>query len=194
MGHCAHRHLAVLWANSSHQARAWHDAAGFVIRMSAKGEREGKFCLVTSPHTCLRQPHMVPISWHKAQCIVSGASCPHQWGFAEQKLPVTVPELVESSPSLAADGSLVIGSRHTNVYLLDANTGLLDHMFLDVASLSSSLDGLSGQQQYKPQAPKQDQSRLSICFCPTGGTLHHHPDSPHMSDCKGPEMASNWSP
>ena len=62
-----------------------------------------------------------------------------------QKLPVTVPELVESSPSLAADGSLVIGSRHTNVYLLDAKTGLLDHMFVDVASVSSSLDGLPGE-------------------------------------------------
>ncbi|KAK9861488.1 hypothetical protein WJX84_008156 [Apatococcus fuscideae] len=64
-----------------------------------------------------------------------------------EKLPVTVPELVESSPSLAADGSLVIGSRHTNVYLLDAKTGLLDHMFVDVTSVSSSLDGLPGDKR-----------------------------------------------
>lgn len=62
-----------------------------------------------------------------------------------QKLPVTVPELVSSSPSLAADGSLVIGSQHTSVYLLDAKTGLLDHMFVDVASISSGLGSLPGK-------------------------------------------------
>ena len=88
-----------------------------------------------------------------------------------QKLPVTIPELVESSPSLAADGSLVIGSRHTNVYLLDSQTGLLDHMFLDVASLSSDLEGLPGGDPPPPPPGAPAHGRAFPACAPLTGGL-----------------------
>jgi len=40
-----------------------------------------------------------------------------------QKLPVTLPELVDSSPSITDDGSIVLGLRANNVFVLDLLTG-----------------------------------------------------------------------
>jgi hypothetical protein len=42
-----------------------------------------------------------------------------------QKLPVTVPELVELSPSITVDNALVLGSKQTTVFMLDRRTGKL---------------------------------------------------------------------
>lgn len=40
-----------------------------------------------------------------------------------QRLPVTLPELVDAAPSLTADGSVLLGRRDSSVLLLDAATG-----------------------------------------------------------------------
>lgn len=42
-----------------------------------------------------------------------------------ERLPVKVADLVGLAPSPAADGSLVLGSQHTTVYVLDGDTGQL---------------------------------------------------------------------
>lgn len=42
-----------------------------------------------------------------------------------QKLPVTMPELVELSPSITVDNALVLGSKQTTVFVLDRRSGRL---------------------------------------------------------------------
>uniref|UniRef100_A0A383VZQ0 non-specific serine/threonine protein kinase n=1 Tax=Tetradesmus obliquus TaxID=3088 RepID=A0A383VZQ0_TETOB len=40
-----------------------------------------------------------------------------------QRLPMSLPELVEAAPSLTADGSIILGRRESKVFLLDKRTG-----------------------------------------------------------------------
>ena len=42
-----------------------------------------------------------------------------------QRLPITLPELVDASPSLTDDGSVILGRRLTRVYVLDRDSGAL---------------------------------------------------------------------
>lgn len=42
-----------------------------------------------------------------------------------QRLPLSVARLVDQSPLSTPDGSLLLGSQHTSVFLLDAHTGQL---------------------------------------------------------------------
>ena len=55
-----------------------------------------------------------------------------------QRLPLSVPQLVSASPSATEDGGLVLGSRHSSVYVVDARTGtLLNILPADAATLVS---------------------------------------------------------
>lgn len=40
-----------------------------------------------------------------------------------QRLPITLPDLVDASPSLTDDGSLIVGQRMSSVFVLDAVSG-----------------------------------------------------------------------
>lgn len=40
-----------------------------------------------------------------------------------QRLPISLPELVDAAPSLTADGSIIMGRRESKVFLLDKRTG-----------------------------------------------------------------------
>ncbi|GAX74713.1 hypothetical protein CEUSTIGMA_g2161.t1, partial [Chlamydomonas eustigma] len=51
-----------------------------------------------------------------------------------ERLPVTLPELVELSPSLTDDGSIIVGNRKSSVFILDASDGRL------LQTLSGSLE------------------------------------------------------
>lgn len=51
-----------------------------------------------------------------------------------QRLPITLPELVDTSPSLTDDGSVILGKRVTRVYVLDRQTGSLLQVMSDVAT------------------------------------------------------------
>eukprot|EP00775_Hariotina_reticulata_P013052 gene13052-13179_t len=42
---------------------------------------------------------------------------------ALERLPISLPELVESAPSLTADGSVILGKRESKVFLVDRHTG-----------------------------------------------------------------------
>jgi hypothetical protein len=42
-----------------------------------------------------------------------------------QRLPAGVPDLVNRSPVAALDGSMLLGSQHTSVFLVDVRTGQL---------------------------------------------------------------------
>lgn len=42
-----------------------------------------------------------------------------------ERLPITLPDLVDASPSLADDGSVILGNRRSMLYLVDRNTGKL---------------------------------------------------------------------
>ena len=42
-----------------------------------------------------------------------------------QKLPATVPQLVEASPSATEDGALLLGSHRSSVYVVDGKSGVL---------------------------------------------------------------------
>jgi hypothetical protein len=61
-----------------------------------------------------------------------------------QRQPQTIPELVDSSPSMMADGSVVLGSRTTSVYLLDPDSGALINGFHNVGASLAELPGLIG--------------------------------------------------
>lgn len=56
-----------------------------------------------------------------------------------QRLPLTLPELVQAAPSLTADGSLIVGRRESRVFVLDRSTGR------PLATLSSDGGDQSGQ-------------------------------------------------
>jgi hypothetical protein len=59
-----------------------------------------------------------------------------------QRLPISLPELVESAPSMTADGSILLGSRDSKVFLLDRRTGRSVQTLSNAAALedhSSSL-------------------------------------------------------
>lgn len=40
-----------------------------------------------------------------------------------QRLPISLPELVEAAPSLTADGSIILGRRESKVFVVDRRTG-----------------------------------------------------------------------
>ncbi len=61
-----------------------------------------------------------------------------------QKQPKTIPELVEASPSMMADGSVVLGSHRTSVYLLDPETGSLVSAFHELGGDLADLSALIG--------------------------------------------------
>eukprot|EP00967_Tisochrysis_lutea_P063282 scaffold81570_cov17-Tisochrysis_lutea.AAC.1 len=63
---------------------------------------------------------------HEPHCVYS--ECP-----TSQKLPLTLPELVSSSPSMTDDGSIVLGMRANNVFMLDMATGQLLRMLTGLA-------------------------------------------------------------
>ena len=42
-----------------------------------------------------------------------------------QRLPATVPQLVEASPSATEDGALLVGSHSSSVYVVNGKTGTL---------------------------------------------------------------------
>ena len=74
---------------------------------------------------------------------------PTYFSLLVQRLGITLPELVESSPSLADDGSLVLGSRMSTVYALDRATGALMRLVSGVAGTldANTLEGESERWQ-----------------------------------------------
>ena len=61
-----------------------------------------------------------------------------------QKLPMTVAEVVDIAPSMTPDGSLVVGSRTTTVYLLDPATGAVLRAFHEFGGGLAEIDNLFG--------------------------------------------------
>ena len=53
-----------------------------------------------------------------------------------QRLPISLPELVDAAPSLTADGSIILGRRESKVFLLDKHTGR------SVSTISNAADAL----------------------------------------------------
>ncbi len=48
-----------------------------------------------------------------------------------QLLPQTLPQWVDATPSLMADGSLWLGSRHTHAFFIDGATGKLIKSYVE---------------------------------------------------------------
>ena len=62
---------------------------------------------------------------------------------------MSVPQLVTASPSATKDGGLVLGSRHSSVYVVDARTGtLLSILSPDAAAPTSATK--SGTKSHGP--------------------------------------------
>jgi hypothetical protein len=57
-----------------------------------------------------------------------------------QRLPVGVSDLVNQSPVATLDGSMLIGSQHTSVFLLDGATGKLIRTVYDFDGELGQLD------------------------------------------------------
>lgn len=57
-----------------------------------------------------------------------------------ERLPLTVADLVATSPAPALDGSLLMGSQHTTAFLLHAPTGRLLRTFYDFDGQLGQLD------------------------------------------------------
>eukprot|EP00878_Enallax_costatus_P018795 GHUV01019807.1.p1 GENE.GHUV01019807.1~~GHUV01019807.1.p1 ORF type:complete len:727 (+),score=262.17 GHUV01019807.1:265-2445(+) len=53
-----------------------------------------------------------------------------------ERLPISLPELVDAAPSLTADGSIILGRRESKVFLLDKRTGR------SVSTISNAADAL----------------------------------------------------
>lgn len=62
-----------------------------------------------------------------------------------QRLPITLPELVEAAPSVTADSSVIVGSRTASVFVLDKHSGRLVWAITPKqGSLEAGLDGRMG--------------------------------------------------
>ena len=48
-----------------------------------------------------------------------------------QRLPISLPELVEAAPSMTADGSIILGRRQSKIYALDKHTGQVLYVIAD---------------------------------------------------------------
>jgi hypothetical protein len=48
-----------------------------------------------------------------------------------QRLPISLPELVEAAPSMTADGSIIMGRRQSKIYALDKHTGQALYVIAD---------------------------------------------------------------
>ncbi|KAJ1484728.1 hypothetical protein T484DRAFT_1796260 [Baffinella frigidus] len=66
---------------------------------------------------------------------------------ALQKLPASAQSLVEQSPFLAGDGSVYVGTKKSDVYLVDLDTGALEQAILSPARL-----GRGGAPTTSPEA------------------------------------------
>jgi hypothetical protein len=51
-----------------------------------------------------------------------------------EKLPISLPELVDAAPSLTGDGSVVLGNRQTTLYVLERSSGRLLHVISNTAA------------------------------------------------------------
>ena len=68
-----------------------------------------------------------------------------------QRLPHSVAELVESAPSLSKEGALLLGSRHTTVFVIEAATGELVRIFSEAGGDLTEVEHASGVQcHYEP--------------------------------------------
>jgi serine/threonine-protein kinase/endoribonuclease IRE1 len=82
----------------------------------------------------------------------------HQQPFVGlERLPLTLPDLVEAAPSVAPDGSMVVGSRRSRILVLDQATGVLLRTISaeggeeEVVGKGEEAEGDDHQQQQPPQ-------------------------------------------
>jgi serine/threonine-protein kinase/endoribonuclease IRE1 len=64
---------------------------------------------------------------------------------AAQKLPLSVPELVELSPSVTEDGAYVLGSRDTTIFSIDLASGALVRAYLEFGGKLTEVEALLGE-------------------------------------------------
>lgn len=74
-----------------------------------------------------------------------------------QRLPISLPELVESAPSLTSDGSIILGKRDSKVFLLDRRTGRTLHTLSNAADALEDHSSSLGEQSRQAGASKQAQ-------------------------------------
>jgi hypothetical protein len=78
------------------------------------------------------EPAQLPLPHHHTQ---------HNTHTLSQRLPISLPELVDAAPSLTADGSLILGSRDSKVFALDRRSG---RSVSTLSNLPESLEDHSG--------------------------------------------------
>ena len=78
---------------------------------------------------------------HTAQAHAPGkvASADSSWASLLQRLPASVQEVVDMSPSLTSDGAVVLGTRQTTVMLVDPGSGRVIRSFGQGGNSSKSL-------------------------------------------------------
>ena len=76
------------------------------------------------------------------------------------RLPVSTQDLVGRSPFLSEDGTAYIGSKNTNMFVLDAVTGEIDSLFSSATSPEFSLWKLSESVNAIEQTPSRDARML----------------------------------
>lgn len=77
---------------------------------------------------------------------------------------MTVSELVQQSPAPTQDGSLMMGSQHTTVFLIDGASGQLLRTFYD-------FDGELAQLRSATAASLGESAPAQLCSTGTGGPV-----------------------
>ncbi|KAK9823205.1 hypothetical protein WJX72_001091 [[Myrmecia] bisecta] len=86
------------------------------------------------PHTIFPGADGALYSYHSDGALERGV----------ERLPLSVPELVDGSPSMSRDGALVLGSRTSSVYILDSSTGKLVRALLEFGGTLAEVDSYIG--------------------------------------------------
>ena len=88
-------------------------------------------------------------------------------------LPQTLPQWVEQTPSVMADGSLWLGSRHTHAFFVDGKTGKLIKSYVEYGDGpsvgSADVAGEKAARSYKATTPSATLRRsCNRHHCPAG--------------------------
>jgi hypothetical protein len=86
-----------------------------------------------------------------------------------EKLPISLPELVDAAPSLTGDGSVVLGNRQTTLYVLERSSGRLLHVMSNAAAGMEDTAALGARQGLPVRRPVA----TGAAGCPRRRHAHH---------------------
>lgn len=104
---------------------AWHEelaGAKDALSRTILPGADGSLYIVTD---IAGSPQEFEVPCKQAKICLHRESSVTKIHFLLQRLPTSVPKLVSASPSSTADGTIMLGSHHSSIYVVDSQDGAL---------------------------------------------------------------------